>query len=267
MIRHSDAVIAHFPLIAQRVALSAATPVETVFNISLEADPDPALASSIRTSWAPGGAKVVMYAGTLEPYQGVPLLLEAMVGLRERAVLVVAGGRPEQVDELAGRAAQLGISDAVRFLGIIPSALIPAYLMAADVLVSPRQRGRNTPLKVFSYLRSGRPIVATDIASHTQVLDEHTCVLVPPTVDGLTRGIRSLLDDGPVRTRSVEGARALQAEYGIERYVRGVARAYALVGGDSVDEAAVAHASARIRAGGDGDPGSSGPLRPLGMTA
>ena len=49
VIRHSDAVIAHFPLIADRVVQGASTPVETVFNISLEADPDPALASYIRT--------------------------------------------------------------------------------------------------------------------------------------------------------------------------------------------------------------------------
>jgi glycosyltransferase involved in cell wall biosynthesis len=251
VIRHSDAVIAHFPLIADRVVQGARTPVETVFNISLEADPDPAQASYIRSSWAADGSKIILYSGTLEPYQGVPLLLEAMVALRHSpAVLVIAGGRPEQVDELQKRAAELGVADTVRLLGTIPSPLIPAYLMAADVLVSPRERGRNTPLKIFSYLRSGRPIVATDIASHTQVLDEHSCVLVRPTAAGLAAGIQMLLDDGPVRSRAVEGARVLRAEFGIERYVRGVARAYEFVGGDVVDEVSVTVAADRIRAGG-----------------
>jgi glycosyltransferase involved in cell wall biosynthesis len=78
VIRHSDAVIAHFPLIADRVAATTGTPVETVFNISLEADPDPEVASAIRRSWAPEGSKVILYSGTLEPYQGVQLLLESM---------------------------------------------------------------------------------------------------------------------------------------------------------------------------------------------
>ncbi|MGA2307701.1 MAG: glycosyltransferase family 4 protein [Acidimicrobiales bacterium] len=267
VIRHSDAVIAHFPLIADRVVQGASTPVETVFNISLEADPDPALSSYIRSSWVADGSKIILYSGTLEPYQGVQLLLESMVELRHSpAVLVIAGGRPEQVDELQKRASELGVADTVRLLGTIPSTLIPAYLMAADVLVSPRERGRNTPLKVFSYLRSGRPIVATDIASHTQVLDEHSCVLVRPTAAGLADGIRMLLDDGPVRTRAVEGARVLQAEFGIERYVRGVARAYEFVGGGAVDEATVTDAADRIRAGGNGaDPLAS--LAPLGATA
>jgi glycosyltransferase involved in cell wall biosynthesis len=267
VIRHSDAVIAHFPLIADRVVQDARTPVETVFNISLEAEPDPALASYIRSSWGADGSKIILYSGTLEPYQGVHLLLESMVALRHSpAVLVIAGGRPEQVDELQKRAAELGVADTVRLLGTIPSTLIPAYLMAADVLVSPRERGRNTPLKVFSYLRSGRPIVATDIASHTQVLDEHSCVLVRPTAAALAAGIQMLLDDGPVRSRAVEGARVLQAEFGIERYVRGVARAYQFVGGGAVDEATVTDAADRIRAGGNGAlPVAS--LAPLGATA
>jgi glycosyltransferase involved in cell wall biosynthesis len=267
VIRHSDAVIAHFPLIADRVAQRTTTPVETIFNISLEADPDPALASYIRASWVPDGSKVILYSGTLEPYQGVHLLLESMVELRHSsAVLVVVGGRPEQVDELAKRASELGVGDTVRLLGIVPSTLIPAYLMAADVLVSPRERGRNTPLKLFSYLRAGRPIVATDIASHTQVLNERSCVLVRPTAQGLAAGIRSLLDDGPIRISAIEGARALQAEYGIERYVRGVARAYQFVGGNPVDETTVARAAGRIREGAPPD-ASVSPLTPLGATA
>ena len=41
VIRQSDAIIAHFPLVADRVALASTTPVHTIFNISLEADPDP----------------------------------------------------------------------------------------------------------------------------------------------------------------------------------------------------------------------------------
>ena len=134
--------------------------------------------------------------------------------------------------------------------------------MAADVLVSPRERGRNTPLKIFSYLRSGRPIVATDIASHTQVLDEWSSVLVPPSAQGLALGIRSLLDEGPARYQAIEGALALQTNYGIERYVGEVARAYAHVGGGETDAASISErrrshprharrASAQIHIAGD----------------
>ena len=179
-------------------------------NISLEADPDPATVAAVRRAWAPEGTKVILYTGTLEPYQGVPLLLESMVAVSRshpEAVLVVAGGRPDQMETLQPLADELGVADQVRMVGQVPATLIPACLGAADILVSPRERGSNTPLKIFSYLRSGRPIVATDIVSHTQILDGQSCVLVPPTATGLAGGIEGLLEDGPLRTSAVEGGR------------------------------------------------------------
>jgi len=89
--------------------------------------------------------------------------------------------------------------------------------------------------------------VATDICSHTQVLDEWSSVLVPPSAQGLALGLRSLLDDGPTRHQAIEGALALQTNYGIERYVGEVARAYAQVGGGETDAAFIDRAAARIR--------------------
>ena len=56
----------------------------------------------------------------------------------------------------ATRRASAGIGDVAIFAGERPAAEIPAYLLAADVLVSPRSRGTNTPLKIYQYLRSGK---------------------------------------------------------------------------------------------------------------
>ncbi len=278
VIRHSDVVVAHFPVIAQRVRAATSTPVETVCNISLEADPDPATVSAVRRSWAPEGTKVILYTGTLEPYQGVPLLLESMVAVSRshpEAVLVVAGGRPDQMEALHALADELGVAGQVRIVGQVPATLIPACLGAADILVSPRERGSNTPLKIFSYLRSGRPIVATDIISHTQILDGQSCVLVPPTATGLAGGIEGLLEDGPLRTSAVEGAASLRSHYGIEQYVAGVAAAYAHVGGDPVDAPAVEQAATRVRRSTDSAVGDTADERswnefsdaPLGVPA
>ena len=44
--------------------------------------------------------------------------------------------------------------------------------MTEDVLASPRRHGQNTPFKVFTYLASGKPLVATRIPTHTQLLDD-----------------------------------------------------------------------------------------------
>ena len=64
---------------------------------------------------------------------------------------------------------------------------IPAILEAADVLVSPRSRGTNTPLKIYQYLRSGRAIVATRLLTHTQVLDDSVAILTGVVAAGVRR--------------------------------------------------------------------------------
>jgi SAM-dependent methyltransferase len=73
----------------------------------------------------------------------------------------------------------------------------PALLDAADVLVSPRSRGTNTPLKIYQYLRSG-PRHRRDVRllTHTQVLDDSVSILTPATADGFAAGI---LRAGPSR--------------------------------------------------------------------
>ena len=50
------------------------------------------------------------------------------------------------------------------------------------LISSPRlaSAGTNTPLKIYSYLRAGKPIVATDLLTHTQVLDREVAILVRP---------------------------------------------------------------------------------------
>ena len=66
----------------------------------------------------------------------------------------------------------------VVFTGQQPAREIPGFVRPRDVLVSPRIRGTNTPLKIYSYLRSGKPIVATNLLTHTQVLTPEVARLV-----------------------------------------------------------------------------------------
>ncbi|PYQ92803.1 MAG: hypothetical protein DMF97_21145 [Acidobacteria bacterium] len=118
---------------------------------------------------------LVVYTGTFEAYQGLDMLFGAMasvVGVRPDARLVLAGGQPDQIEQARAQARASGVEAATVFAGERPAAQIPAYLLAADVLVSPRSRGTNTPLKIYQYLRSGRPIVATRLVTHTQVLSD-----------------------------------------------------------------------------------------------
>jgi glycosyltransferase involved in cell wall biosynthesis len=154
----------------------------------------------------------VVYAGTFEPYQGVDLLLYAFTRLhRERpnVDLHLVGGTPEQVEAMRTLAKGLGIGGVAWFTGRVSQACARAYIENATVLVSPRVEGTNTPLKIYELLASGKPLVATRIWSHTQVLNDEVCILVEPNASDLARGLIEALDDESESARRAVNARRL----------------------------------------------------------
>lgn len=186
-------------------------------------------ASALRRELGLDARPVALYSGNFEPYQGVELLAEASAELPD-AQVVFMGGEPREVERVRARARETGAGERCAFAGKRPPAELPVFLAAADVLVSPRLKGTNTPFKIFTYLASGRPIVATRIASHTQLLDDDLAVLVEPTAAGVAAGIRSTLaDPAAARARAERGLALVEREYSETRYREKVARAYAAV--------------------------------------
>jgi glycosyltransferase involved in cell wall biosynthesis len=166
---------------------------------------------------------LVLYTGTFEHYQGLDLLFAAaahVIKARPDARFVLAGGRPDQIDAARAEASRAGLGGHVIFSGQRPAEEIPAYLDAADVLVSPRSTGTNTPLKIYQYLRSGRPIVATRLLTHTQVLDDNVSFLTPATPEGFAQGIVDAIGD-PARARAVgdRARRLAETKYSYEAYL------------------------------------------------
>jgi glycosyltransferase involved in cell wall biosynthesis len=156
------------------------------------------------------GHPIVMYVGNLEAYQGIDLLLE---GFRRalpevpEARLVVIGGSAGDVAAYRGRCAALGLNGSVHLAGPRPVEKLGAYLRRATVLVSPRVHGDNTPMKVYSYLDSGRALVATRLPTHTQVLTDEIACLVEPDPDSMARGLTALLSDRERRERLAANAK------------------------------------------------------------
>jgi glycosyltransferase involved in cell wall biosynthesis len=170
---------------------------------------------------------VVLYSGNFEPYQGVERLLEAAPRVRNAQFLFM-GGEPDQIEALSERALALGSGERCFFSGKRPPYELPAFFALSDVLASPRVQGENTPFKVFTYLASGRPLVATRIPTHTQLLDDSLAFLVEPTAEGLAAGIRQALEDREeARTRAGRGRALIEREYSVARYREKVAAAYA----------------------------------------
>mgnify|MGYP006283415711 CR=1 FL=1 len=160
---------------------------------------------------------VVMYVGNLASYQGVELLADAFARLTERRPdvrLVVIGGGEDRIGDLRERARRKGCGEQTHLLGPRSPDRLGAYFAGADVLVSPRLHGDNTPMKIYSYLDSGRPVVATRIRAHTQVVDEDIAALVEPDPQTMAETLVDLLAD-PERRRALatRARRKVRREY------------------------------------------------------
>lgn len=178
----------------------------------------------------PQGGPVVMYVGNLETYQGIDLLIEAFRRALPQvpdARLAIIGGAPGDVAAYRERCDALGLGGSVWLAGPRPVERLAAYLRKATVLVSPRIHGDNTPMKVYSYLDSGRALLATRLPTHTQVLTDEISCLVDPDPDSMARGLVELLRDGAHRERLAANAREFaQRELTRDAFERKVLRFY-----------------------------------------
>jgi glycosyltransferase involved in cell wall biosynthesis len=237
MIRRSHAVIVICPALEDTVRqIDPAARVVLIENApgSAEEHATPEQASLVRERFALAPtAPVILYTGTFEAYQGLDLLFAAMAALRTRrpdARLLLAGGKPDQVRRAQEQAEAAGIGDVTIFAGEQPATDIPAFLVAADVLVSPRSRGTNTPLKIYQYLRSGRPIVATRLLTHTQVLSDDTAILTGASPDEFAAGIlRALSDQGAAAAIGRRARELADTKYSYQAYLDRTRRACALL--------------------------------------
>jgi glycosyltransferase involved in cell wall biosynthesis len=188
--------------------------------------PEESAVARLRQELRLGAPPVVLYSGNFEPYQGVELLVDAAAQVPE-AQFVFMGGEPAQIEALRARAQSAGAGARCVFSGKRSPLELPSFLAIADVLVSPRCQGLNTPFKVYTYLASGKPLVATRIPTHTQLLDDTLGFLVEPSPAGLAAGIREALQrPEEARARAARGRALVESEYSLERFTQKVARAY-----------------------------------------
>jgi len=159
--------------------------------------------------------KRVIYTGNLEAYQGIDLLLDSWAYLTQHcnihrtATLVMVGGDQKGIKKYADMAAEKKIAGSIAWIGHRPSREMAIWMAMADVLVSPRRKGENTPLKLYSYMASLRPIVATDIKSHSQVLDDSVAFLAKPDPRSLGQAIHQSLTDPALSTTKSQNAMTL----------------------------------------------------------
>jgi len=237
-IRRCDRVLAVCEDLAQKVR--EYVPAQNV--IVLPDVPMPSSVSSIDNELLRehlrAGEILLLYVGNLEHYQGIDLLLTALshIDASHSYKLIVIGGAADHIEQYQRKAAELGLGDRVQFLGPRPVGALTHYLDQADILMSPRSLGQNTPMKIYSYMQAGKPILATRIRSHTQVLDDTCALLTAPTPEALAGGLVRLLQDSPLRhALGTAAASRVEAEFSLpvfQRRLRGAYEGLAVARGD-----------------------------------
>lgn len=172
----------------------------------------------------------IVYTGTFEKYQGLDLLIESIPLVKQacpQAYFILVGGRPNQVENLQSIIKENQLEEDVCFVGTVPPEAAMSYLSLAKVLVSPRIEGTSVPLKIYSYIHAGKPIVATRLSAHTQVLDNSTAFLVEPTKEALAEGMICLLNNPELGRRLGHKAQQVAREhYSMDGYIAKVAQIY-----------------------------------------
>lgn len=227
VLKHSSRTIVICPYLGERVEkLHRDQPYLVIENVPVtegDVQIDPQQVRELRRKFAPNNETIVLYTGTMEAYQGIDLLLQSaahVVKTNDSITYVLVGGHPKQIAQMKELAALLGIEKYAEFVGQRPVAEMPLFTEIADILVSPRKDGKNTPLKIYSYLKSGKPIVATNILTHTQVLNTDVAVLTDNNAEAFAEGTLSLIQNTELRNRlAVNALRLSEEKYSYDAYL------------------------------------------------
>jgi PEP-CTERM/exosortase A-associated glycosyltransferase len=168
-------------------------------------DPDERLAASLGTT----GKKVLGFVGSFYRYEGLDLLVKAFAKLcetRDDIVLLLVGGG-EMEKELREQVDKTTLQDKVIIPGRFPHETIPGIYSVIDILVYPRYSMRLTelvtPLKPLEAMAMSKPLAASDIGGHRELIRHEVTGLLftPGDVSSLVETLQRLLDDAGLRKK------------------------------------------------------------------
>jgi glycosyltransferase involved in cell wall biosynthesis len=163
-------------------------------------------------------APTVLYTGHFYGYKGahiIPAIARSLPHMNFK----IAGGWQQDIKAMQENLTREGIRN-VELLGFLPASTLPVYMKAADLLLLPNQpEGEETyttnPIKLFSYLASRTPVVASDIPAFTPWLThrEKAVLVDPHSVSSFAEAISDIVEDRLDSDRMTENAKELALHY------------------------------------------------------
>jgi glycosyltransferase involved in cell wall biosynthesis len=146
----------------------------------------------------------IVYTGNFSSYQGLDLLIEAAKLIRltiPDIQIVLVGGSKLDSQALNSLIERYNLEGNVKLYNRVPRKKVADFLRIADVLVLPRRHGKNVPFKLFEYMSSKKPIVATNIPAHSALLNDQIAFLVKPEAASLAKGLVCVINDKKLASR------------------------------------------------------------------
>jgi glycosyltransferase involved in cell wall biosynthesis len=150
-------------------------------------------------------SRVLLYTGSLKTIgqaKGIEEILEALKILNDRNLIFLAvGGSSADIFYYEELAKKIGVLDSVYFLPRKNQQQLAIFQKAADILLMPFPKIAHyeyfmTPLKMFEYVVAGRPIIASDLPSIREILNDQNCLFCEPgNSEDLAKKIKQILGD------------------------------------------------------------------------
>ena len=160
------------------------------------------------------GRPSVLYAGNLDNYQRVDLLLEGFQEVAaecpEAILLIVTNSNPKSYKRQVER---LRLTKHVRFLTGLPFDEVKAVMACGDVAVLPRLSPYGLPIKLLNYMAAGLPVVAFRRAGHILEHLQTGYLVGEENAHGLAGEIIALLRDRGLAAKLGANARKAAAAH------------------------------------------------------
>ena len=180
---------------------------------------------AIRRQYVSEGQLLVIYSGHLYENRGIELILD-LADLFSDVQFLIVGGWDKDIVRYQQDLVNRNLTN-LKFTGFVNNSQVPNYLKAADVLLMPHSRNETnikwtSPLKMFEYMASGRPILGSDFATFRRVLKhgESAWLCEADSLDSFQKGLALLLSSKDLREKIGRRAQSIAMNYSWDERAR-----------------------------------------------
>jgi len=159
---------------------------------------------------------LIGYIGRFKPLgfdKGINSMMDALSFLPENISMCFIGGVEREIAEYEEIAKDKGVEDRCIFQVYVKAELVPFYMKAMDILALTPPANEEffvyhtSPMKMFEYMASKRPIISSELPALKEILDEETAVFIKPADSlNLAEAVKEILRNPELGKRIAEKA-------------------------------------------------------------